>query len=66
MVAITYGVANVPASKNAEPARVSSPRQSIIGRLFTALMEARLEQAYRQIAQRAYLFDGKHGVRAPR
>jgi hypothetical protein len=63
MVAITYGVANVPARKNAERAPASTPRQNIIGRFFTAVMEARLQQAYREISRRAYLFDGKHGVR---
>ena len=59
MVAITYGVARVPAPKNAERARAASPRQNIIGRFFTAVMEARLQQAYRDIAKRGYLFDNK-------
>jgi len=61
MVAITYGVDRVPAPKNAERAR--APRQNIIGRLFTALMEARLQQAHREIARRAYLFEGKRALR---
>ena len=61
MVAITYG--RVPAPKNAEHARVASPRQNIIGRFFTALMEARLQQAYREIARHEFLFDNKLGLR---
>jgi hypothetical protein len=55
MVAITYGVAR-PAPKSAK----GTPRQNIIGRFFTAVMEARLQQAYREIARREYL---KHGLR---
>ena len=62
MVAITYGVADVSAPKNAERARAARPRQNIIGRFFTAVMEARLQQAYREIGKRAYLFD-KRGPR---
>jgi hypothetical protein len=62
MVAITYGVARVPAPKNAERARAASPHQNFIGRLFTAVMEARLRQAYREIAKRAYLFENKRGL----
>ena len=46
MVAITYGVAR-PARKSAK----GTPRQNIIGRFFTAVMEARLQQAYREIAR---------------
>jgi hypothetical protein len=61
MVAITYGVARA-APKCAERARTSSPRQNVLGRLFTALMEARLQQAYREIARHAYLLDKKRGL----
>ncbi|HET7802672.1 MAG TPA: hypothetical protein VFL53_00400 [Pseudolabrys sp.] len=63
MVAITYGVARVPAARNVERARSASPRQNIVGRIFTAIMEARLRQAYREIARRAYLFDNKRVLR---
>jgi hypothetical protein len=63
MVAITYGVTRVPAPKNVERARTAGPRQNIIGRLFTAFMEARLQQAYREIARREYLLDHKSGFR---
>lgn len=62
MVAITYNAGNVSPRKSAERARASSPRQNILGRLFTAVMEARLQQAYREINRRAYLFD-KRGLR---
>ncbi|HSL78217.1 MAG TPA: hypothetical protein VK877_01030 [Pseudolabrys sp.] len=62
MVAVTYGVARVPTPKNAERARAAGPRQNIVGRLFTAVMEARLQQAYREIAKRGYLFDNKRGL----
>jgi hypothetical protein len=62
MVAITYGVARVPAPKTVERAQAASPRQNIVGRIFTALMEARLQQAYREIDRRAYLFT-KRGLR---
>jgi hypothetical protein len=55
MVAITYGAAR-PAPKSVKRA----PRQNIIGRFFTAFMEARLQRAYREIARREYL---KHGLR---
>ena len=58
MVAITYGVAR-PAPKSAKHA----PRQNIIGRFFTAVMEARLQQAYREIARHEFLFDNKPGLR---
>ena len=61
MVAITYG--RVPAPKSAERARSASPRQNIIGRFFTAVMEARLQQAYREIARHEFLFDKKRALR---
>jgi len=62
MVAITYGVAR-PAPKSAKGARGATPRQNIVGRFFTAVMEARLQQAYREIARREFLFDHKHDLR---
>ena len=62
MVAITYGVAR-PAPKGAKRARGATPRQNIVGRFFTAVMEARLQQAYREIARREFLFDHKHDLR---
>jgi hypothetical protein len=62
MVAITYGVAR-PAAKGGKRARAAGPRQNMIGRFFTAVMEARLQQAYREIARREYLFDHKQDLR---
>ena len=59
MVAITYGVA----PKSAKRARSVTPRQNIITRFFTAVMEARLQQAYREIARHEFLFDNKLGLR---
>jgi hypothetical protein len=64
MVAITYNAATVSPRKSAERARASGPQQNIVGRLFTALMEARLQQAYREIDRRAYLFEHKRGLRS--
>jgi len=61
MVAVTYGVARIPAAKNAAPAR--APRQNIVGRFFTAVMEARLRQAYREIARREFLLANKRDLR---
>ena len=63
MVAVTYGVARVPAAKSVERARTAGPRQNIIGRLFTAVMEARLRQAYREIARREFLLANKRDIR---
>jgi hypothetical protein len=62
MVAIVYNASNVSVRKKADRARVANPHQNIVGRLFTAVMEARLQQAYREIGRRAYLFD-KRGPR---
>ena len=63
MVAITYGRVARSAAKNAKRARGAAPRQNIISRFFTALMEARLQQAYREIARHEFLFDNKLGLR---
>ena len=58
MVAITYGVARVAAPKNAG-ALASSPRKNVVSRLLTAMMEARLRQAHREIVRHAHLLDHK-------
>ena len=60
MVAVTYNAGNVSPGKDAVRARAASPRQNIVGRFFTALMEARLQQAYREITRRAYLFEKRN------
>jgi hypothetical protein len=62
MVAITYNAPSVSPRKKADHTRVAKAHQNILGRLFTAVMEARLQQAYREIGRRAYLFD-KRGLR---
>jgi len=57
MVAVTYGVAGVATSKNTGRGRASSPRQNIFTRLLTALFEARLRQAYREITRHPQLLE---------
>ncbi|HZP71064.1 MAG TPA: hypothetical protein VFB29_14070 [Pseudolabrys sp.] len=57
MVAVTYGVADVAAPKNAGHGRAAAPRTNIVTRFVTALMEARLRQAYREIRRHAHLLD---------
>ena len=54
MVAVTYGVARVAAPKNAG-GRASSPRKNVVTRFLTALMEARLRQAHKEIVRHAHL-----------
>ena len=56
MVAVTYGVARVAAPKNAG-ARASSPRPNIATRFVTAMMEARLRQAHKEIVRHAHLLE---------
>ena len=56
MVAVTYGLARVAASKNAG-ARASSPRPNIATRFVTAMMEARLRQAHKEIVRHAHLLE---------
>ena len=55
MVAVTYGVARVPATKATERAQAAAPRKSIFSRFYDALMESRLQQARREIARHAHL-----------
>ncbi len=52
MVAVTYGVARVPAAEAAAKtarAPAAAPRKSWYVRVFDALIEARMEQARREI-----------------
>jgi hypothetical protein len=58
MVAVTYGV-GVSAPRNAEPLRASQPRKGVLVRLFEAMLEARLRQAHREIAQHAHTLRSK-------
>jgi hypothetical protein len=58
MVAVTYGVARVAAPKNAG-ARAASPRKNnnVVSRFVTAMMEARLRQAHKEIVRHAHLLE---------
>jgi hypothetical protein len=56
MVAVTYGVARVAARKTAG-ARASSPRKNVVSRIVTAMMEARLHQAHKEIVRHAHLLE---------
>jgi hypothetical protein len=56
MVAITYGVARVAAPKNAGE-RSASPRGNVVARFVTAMMEARLRQAHKEIVRHAHLLE---------
>jgi hypothetical protein len=58
MVAVTYGVARVataaPAAK-AERAQAAAPRKSWFARFMDAMIEARMQQARREIRMHAHL-----------
>lgn len=54
MVAVTYGVARVPANKANERAQ-AAPRKTFLVRFMEALMESRLQQAHREIVRHAHL-----------
>jgi len=56
MVAVTYGVARLAAPKNAA-ARASSARKNVVSRFVTAMMEARLRQAHKEIVRHAHLLE---------
>jgi hypothetical protein len=49
MVAVTYGVARVPAAEAA--AAKAAPRKSFLARVMDALIESRMQQARREIAR---------------
>ena len=55
MVAVTYGLARVPANKASERAQAAAPRKSLFARFMDALMESRLQQARREIARHAHM-----------
>lgn len=55
MVAVTYGVARVPANKLAERTQVAAPRKSFLARFMDALVESRLQHVHREIARHAHL-----------
>ena len=56
MVAVTYGVARVTAAKNAGK-RASGSRKNLVTRFVTAMMEARLRQAHKEIVRHAHLLE---------
>jgi hypothetical protein len=49
MVAVTYGVARVPAAEAA--AANAAPRKSFLARVMDALIESRMQQARREITR---------------
>ena len=66
MVAVTYGVARVPANKANEQAQAAAPRKTFLVRSMEALMESRLQQAHREIVRHAHLLPralDEHGDR---
>jgi hypothetical protein len=54
MVAVTYGVARVPKAAR-KTARKAATRKSWLARLMDALIEARMQQARREIARHIFL-----------
>ncbi|HET7382806.1 MAG TPA: hypothetical protein VFJ59_09500 [Pseudolabrys sp.] len=55
MVAVTYGVARVPANKTAERTQAAAPRKSFFARFMDGLVESRLQHVQREIARHAHL-----------
>ena len=57
MVAVTYGVARVPAApaNKTAPAKAGAPAKSWFARVLNALIEARMEQARREIRMHTQL-----------
>ena len=55
MVAVTYGVARVPANKSAERTQATAPGKSFFARFMDALVESRLQHVHREIARHAHL-----------
>lgn len=55
MVAVTYGVTRVPATKATGRAQGAAPRKNLLTRFMDALVESRLQQVHREIAKHAHL-----------
>jgi hypothetical protein len=55
MVAVTYGLARVPANKATERTQATAPRKSFFARFMDALVESRLQHVHREIARHAHL-----------
>jgi len=55
MVAVTYGVARVPAAQGAKRAPAAAPHKGFFARFMDALVESRLQSVHREIARHAHL-----------
>ena len=51
MVAVTYDVGHIPAAATPKTEKAATPHKSFFRRFMDALIEARMAQARRQIAQ---------------
>jgi len=56
MVAVTYGVARVPAKAAGKSAAQAASRKTWFARFMDALVESRMQQAQREIAKHIHLF----------
>ncbi len=66
MVAVTYGVARVPANKAAERTQAAAPRKSFFARSMDALVKSRLQHVHREIARHAHLLPRTFDEKAKR
>jgi hypothetical protein len=64
MVAVTYGVTRVPATRAAGRAQADAPRKNFFARFMDALVESRLQQVHREIARHAHLLPARSTNRA--
>ena len=64
MVAVTYGVTRVPATKAAGRAKTAAQRKNLLTRFMDALVESRLQQVHREIARHAHLLPARSANRA--
>jgi hypothetical protein len=55
MVAVTFGDARVPAKAAGKTAAKAAPRKHWLARVMDALVEARMQQARREIARHIHL-----------
>lgn len=59
MVAVTYGVARIPANRTAARAQSAEKRKGLFVRFVDALVESRLQHVHREIAKHAHLLPRK-------
>jgi len=59
MVAVTYGVARVPAAQ----AQAAAPGKGFFARFVDALIESRMHQARRELSRHAHLLPYSHDER---